>query len=74
MSITVTALRANLYRLIDQVIETGEPLTIERNGQQVVIARSPVESKLAQLVSRPDFVKGDPADIVHIDWSDQWRP
>lgn len=74
MSISVTELRANLYRLIDDVIQTGEPLTIERNGHKVVIARSPVESKLARLVSRPDFIKGDPEDLVHLDWSGEWRP
>jgi hypothetical protein len=74
VSISVTELRANLYRLIDDVIQTGEPLTIERNGHKVVIARSPVESKLARLVSRPDFIKGDPEDLVHLDWSGEWRP
>lgn len=67
MSITVTELRANLYRLIDEVIETGQPLVVERNGHKVVIERSP-------LVSRPDFVKGDPEDLVHLDWSGEWRP
>lgn len=74
MSVTVTELRANLYRLIDEVIETGVPLTIERNGHKVVIQRSPVESKLANLVSRPDVIKGDPEDLVHLDWFDEWRP
>ncbi len=74
MSVTVTELRANLYRLIDEVIETGVPLTIERHGHKVVIQRSPVESKLANLVSRPDFIQGDPEDLVHIDWSGEWRP
>jgi hypothetical protein len=49
-------------------------LTIERNGHKVVIARSPVESKLVNLVSRPDVVKGDPEDLVHLDWFDEWRP
>ncbi len=53
MSVTVTELRANLYRLIDEVIETGVPLTIERNGHKVVIQRSPVESKLANLCLGP---------------------
>ena len=74
MSITVTELRANLYRLIDEVIETGEPLEVLRNGHKVIIERSPVESKLANLVRRDDFIKGDPEDLVHIDWSGEWRP
>lgn len=74
MSITVTELRANLYRLIDHVIETGEPLEIERHGQRVLITRSVPESKLARLVPRPGVIKGDPEDLVHLDWYDEWRP
>ncbi len=74
MSISVTELRANLYRLIDEVIATGQPLTIERNGHTVVIERSPVESKLANLLRREDVIQGDPEDLVHIDWSGEWRP
>jgi antitoxin (DNA-binding transcriptional repressor) of toxin-antitoxin stability system len=74
VSVTVTELRANLYRLIDEVIETGQPLIVERNGQRVVIDRAPVESKLSRLVPHPDFLIGDPEDFVHLDWSGEWRP
>ena len=70
----MTQLRADLYRLIDEVIETGQPLLIERNGHTVVIERSPVESKLANLVQREGVINGDPEDLVHIDWSGEWRP
>lgn len=74
MAITLTQLRADLYRIIDEVIETGQPLVIERNGQQVVIQRSPVESRLATLVARPEVIVGDPEDLVHTDFSGEWRP
>jgi len=71
MTITATELRANVYRLLDQVIESGQPLEIERNGHRVrIVAVAPV-SRLARLPHRPDFVVGDADDLVHMDW---WPP
>lgn len=74
MPITLTQLRADLYRMIDEVIETGQPLVIQRNGRQVLIQCTPAESKLASLVQRPSAVVGDPNDLVHMDFSGEWRP
>ena len=30
--------------------------------------------KLQRLISRPDAILADPQEIVHIDWSQEWRP
>jgi hypothetical protein len=30
--------------------------------------------RLDRLVARPDFIKGDPEDLVGLDWSHEWRP
>jgi hypothetical protein len=27
-----------------------------------------------RLQRRPEFLKTDPEDLVHLDWSDEWRP
>jgi len=35
--ITPTELRKNLYQLLDRVIETGEPLRVDRKGATLVI-------------------------------------
>lgn len=74
MSISVTELRANIYRLIDEVIETGQPLEIERNGHTVLLTPSLPESRLSRLVARPWVIEGDPEDLVHLDWYDEWKP
>ena len=74
MSITVTALRADLYRLVDQVLEDGVPLEIERNGRILTLSATPLESKLAALVPIPDLIVGDPDSLIHHDWSDEWKP
>jgi hypothetical protein len=74
MPITASELRANVYKLLDEVIETGVPLVIERNGHRLRIEPEVPVSKLDQLPDRPDAIVGDPEDFVHIDWSDYWKP
>jgi antitoxin (DNA-binding transcriptional repressor) of toxin-antitoxin stability system len=74
MSITATELRSNLYRLLDQVLATGEPLLISRKGRQLRIEPDRPEAKLDRLIRREGVIKGDPDDLVHVDWSGEWRP
>jgi hypothetical protein len=66
--LTPTQLRRDLYKLLDQVIETGTPLEIRRNQHLLRIV--PVESvdRLAGLVPRPDVIVGDPEALVHLEW------
>lgn len=72
-NLTPSRLRANLYRILDKVIDTGRPVSIRRRGYRlsIVIVR---KRDLGLLKPHPDYLKGDRDDIVHIDWSDQWRP
>jgi hypothetical protein len=72
MAITASKLRENVYRVLDQVLATGEPVEIERNGRRLFIVADAPPSRLAKLVRRPDAVVGDPEDLVHLDWSDEW--
>ena len=69
---TASQLRKNIYRLLDEVLETGEPLEIERKGRRLRSVPEPEMSKFAALKSRPCIV-GDPEDLVHMDWSDEGR-
>ncbi len=72
--IHASALRRDVYRLLDQVLETGEPVEIERRGRVLRIVTDPPKSKLAALVSRPEAISGDPGDLVDVEWSGSWRP
>lgn len=74
MTITASALRADVYNILDHVLATGEPVTIERNGLQLQIVPLQRPSKLSRLVPHPDSLVGDPEDIVHMDWSNEWHP
>ncbi len=74
MAVTASKLRADIYRLLDRVLETGEPLVIERNGRTLRIIADRRNRDLARLPKHPDFVIGDPDELVDIDWSDEWKP
>lgn len=74
MAVSATQLRANVYRLLDEVLATGRPLEIERNGKTLVIAPKAARSILERLPRREGAIVGDPDDLVHIDWSSEWNP
>ena len=74
MTVTPTELRANLYRLLDQVLATGEPLLIHRGGQtlRVELAREVTEPDVfASLPIRDDYVV-DREGAIEVDWLANW--
>ncbi len=72
MTITASALRSDIYRLLDGVAETGKELKVERKGKLLKIVPVGKQGKLARLTAHA-CVSGDPEDLVHIDWSEEWR-
>lgn len=74
LATTASKLRANIYRMLDQVLETGQPLEIERNGKTLVIAPKQEQSIWDRLPRREGFIVGDPDELIHIDWSSEWNP
>ncbi len=74
--ITASKLRENVYRILDEILETGVPVEINRRGKKLKIVRAEevTSSRLDNLIERPEAIAGDPEDLVHIDWSKQWRP
>ena len=73
MLVTVSGLRQNIYRLLDEVLETGLPLEVKRGDKRLkIVAEKPV-SKLAKL-SPHKCIRGNPEDLVHLDWSKEWKP
>ncbi len=74
MVITASELRQNIYKLLDQVLDSGVPLEIERNGRRLRVIPTDAPPKLDRVVGHADYVVGDPEELVHIDWSNEWRP
>ena len=52
MALTATELRKNIYKLLDEILETGNPLEIERKGKRLRIFPDEPKSKLDNLKKR----------------------
>ncbi|QDP98321.1 type II toxin-antitoxin system Phd/YefM family antitoxin [Microlunatus elymi] len=72
-TVTASELRQNIYRLLDQVLDSGEPLEISRKGRLLrLVADEPRGDRLAGIHTNPNVIVGDPDDLVSIDWSGEW--
>ncbi|MCI0416824.1 type II toxin-antitoxin system Phd/YefM family antitoxin [bacterium] len=73
MKLTASKLRENIYRILDQVLQTGTPVEIERKGRTLKIVSEDPPKKTSRLIRR-DIIQGPPEDLIHIDWSKEWKP
>ena len=69
-SVTPTQLRADIYNLLDEVLETGIPIEIRKGDKKLKIVPLEPANKLNNLISRPEVINGDPEDLVDISWED----
>jgi hypothetical protein len=76
MALTASKLRENIYKILDQVLATGVPAEISRAGRRlrIVPVEDPPSRRLDRLQPQPDALVGDPEDLVHLDWSGEWKP
>ncbi len=78
MKITATKLRADLYQILDQIIETGESVEVIRETGTIELRRRVSERKARSTRRRskgnPKLVIGNPDDLVRFDWSKYWEP
>lgn len=73
MTVSLQELQKDLTKLVDRVIETGEPLKIERNGHRLKIVRDEKRSKLDNRTPH-DWIVGDPEDLVDLkvfEWDEE---
>lgn len=70
--ITASKLRENIYRILDEAIATGTPVEVVRKGRVLRIAPENHVSKLSRLKKRPRAFKGNPDDVIGLDWSKEW--
>lgn len=69
MTVTPTELRADLYRLLDEVLRTGVPLEVSRGDRLLRIVAARPTSWLDRLEERPDLMTGDPGDLPDVHWT-----
>ena len=72
MPISPSALRADIYRILDEVLETGKPVEINRRGQILRIVLDGQQPRSRRLVRRTDVIVGSADDLDDISWEDSW--
>lgn len=73
MPMSLTALRQQLFKVVDQVIATGVPAEINRKGHMVKIVLNTKKNKLDNLVPH-DCIVGDPEELVNLslnEWNEE---
>jgi len=73
MVISSTKLRENIYQILDEVLKTGQSIEVRRKGRFLRIVPEAEGSRMAKLRRRPT-IKGNAGDLVHMDWSGEWKP
>lgn len=68
-TVTPTELRANIYKLLDEILATGTPLEIKKGDKRLRIVAVEKADKLQNLFARPEIIQGDPDDLVNIGWN-----
>lgn len=72
MPLSATQLRADIDRVLDECLRTGEAVEIVHNGRVLRIVPDRPQVSLESLPRRADVIVGDPDDLVHVDWTDEW--
>lgn len=73
MPLSASKLRQDIYRILDEILASGEPVEIERKGRRLKIVPADRPPRLERMPRR-DYLRGDPDELVEIDWSSEWRP
>jgi hypothetical protein len=73
VSLTASKLRQDVYKILDKIIETGIPVDVIRRGRTLRISPAERTSKLENLVRR-SYLKCEPEELIHMDWSGEWKP
>ena len=74
MPLTASQLRADVYNLLDHVIETGEPLEILRHGVKVRLTAERSTHWLDNLVDRRHLYPVDVSDLPAFTTPYDWSP
>ncbi len=67
-TITPTELRSNIYNLLDEILNTGIPIEIDKGSRKLRIIPIKKANKLQNLIPRLDTIKGDSDELADIRW------
>ncbi len=75
-ALTPSALRKDIYNVLDEVLETGEPRAIQRRGRTVwLVLREPRRGfRIGQGPALEGAYEGTFDDLVATTWENAWAP
>ncbi len=73
MKLTASKLRQDIYKILDEIIKTGKPVEIERNGS--VLRILPVKTNFSKMsrLKKHKITDEESENFTHIDWSSEWK-
>jgi len=72
MVLTATKLRQNLYRILDEILDSGIPVKINRKGEILNIIPEKKKSKLERLEEHRTII-GSPESIIDVNFDSEWK-
>jgi hypothetical protein len=72
--ISATELRARIYRILDQIIETNQPQEILRNGKKLLIIPSEVRRLRLEELPKREAINCSVDELVETSWEQEWSP
>jgi prevent-host-death family protein len=72
VKITASELRADVYRILDRVLQTGAPVEIVRHGKVLKIVPASAVRQERRSRRPKKVMVGDPERYVHLDWLSEW--
>lgn len=79
MQLNPTELRKNLYQLLDQVLDSGEPIIINRKGRELVISEKKRKGIYQIMDERETYTKEKSETELKAlgaldeDWEEKWK-
>jgi PHD/YefM family antitoxin component YafN of YafNO toxin-antitoxin module len=79
MQLNPTELRKNLYQLLDQVLDSGEPIIINRKGRELVISEKKRKGIYQIMDERETYTKEKSEtelkalEALDEDWEEKWK-
>ncbi|GAG24381.1 unnamed protein product [marine sediment metagenome] len=72
MILTATKLRQNLYRILDEILDSGIPVKINRKGEILKIVPEKKKSKFERLEEHSTIIE-NPESIIDINFDSEWK-